>query len=95
MKKLLDYTVRRRTKDCARGEDCCKGGTHSYYTIQMGKFYDHIYSEDEVILMLARIRDQKEKDRKRSIYNNRERIDARKGHVFPFTDAPKINMIDD
>ena len=65
MKKLLDYTVRRRTKDCAKGEDCCKGGTHSYYTIQMGRFYDHIYSEDEVILMLARIRDQKERDKKR------------------------------
>ena len=90
-----DNMVKRRSRDCKHGENCCKGGTHYYYTIQMEKFHDHIYSEDEVILMLARIRDQKEKDRKRSIYNNRERIDARKGHVFPFTDAPKINMIDD
>ena len=61
----------------------------------MGRFYDHIYSEDEVILMLARIRDQKERDKKRARYNNRERIDGQKGQVFTFIDPPRINMIDD
>ena len=78
MKKLLDYTVRRRTKDCAKGEDCCKGGTHSYYTIQMGRFYDHIYSEDEVILMLACIRDKKARDRDTYKDNNRMLADGTK-----------------
>ena len=86
MKKLLDYTVRRRTKDCAKGEDCCKGGTHSYYTIQMGRFYDHIYSEDEVILMLGCIRDKKKRDRDMYRYNNRMLADGTEGQVFPFTD---------
>ena len=81
-----DNMVKRRSRDCKHGENCCKGGTHYYYTIQMEKFHDHIYSEDEVILMLGCIRDKKKRDRDMYRYNNRMLVDGTEGQVFPFTD---------
>ena len=81
-----DNMVKRRSRDCKHGKDCCKGGTHYYYTIEMEKFHDHIYSEDEVILMLGCIRDKKKRDRDMYRYNNRMLADGTEGQVFPYTD---------
>ena len=33
-----DNMVKRRSRECKHGKDCCKGGTHYYYTIEMEKF---------------------------------------------------------
>ena len=73
-----DNMVKRRSRECKHGKDCCKGGTHYYYTIEMEKFHDHIYSEDEVILMLACIRDKKARDRDTYRDNNRMLADGTK-----------------
>ena len=95
-----DKVVKRVRKICK----CCEGGAHYYYTIQMSEFYDNIFSEDQVILMLGTIRDFKVKDRamlrrdymRRARFNDRKRIDSKEGQVFPMRgNVPKFNIIDD